>query len=380
MKGIVRNSFTLNLTVMKLMGTYPLENYPRLYKVFGYFLYIFSMIPGSIFGFIHLFFKGGITDVGYKDLFSVVVVVFLSPKLFSLVIAAENIKKCIIYLDEGYFIIRNQNQEKIITECVQICRRNSIFFLGGCATCFISWTATLIYQGDMKQLPLLTWLPFNSQDYPLLHYVLYFSYYFGAAYLVFASGAVDPLIVGLICHAFGQVQILKDNLQHLDDYIDESRGKSDLIYEKIKKCIDNYEAITNFIFKYEKSFSTVILCQFLESAIVIGICCLQISKLKDDYINLIITGNYLVILLIQVYFYCYYGTLLVEENNSLITAIYMSRWYEYTKESQKALLILMECSKKPLLITAGRVVGVSLETFTLILKRSYSLLAVLKNY
>ncbi|XP_064212367.1 odorant receptor 33a isoform X1 [Tribolium castaneum] len=354
---------------MKLMGIYPLENHSRLYKVFGYALYIFSIIPGSVLGFLQLFFKGDITGVGYKDLSSVVVI-FLSPKLCSMVFAADNVKKCIDYLDEGYFTIKNQNQEQIVTECVQICRRNSVIFLGGCTVSFITWSGTLLYRDDIKQLPLIAWLPFNSQDYSLLHYVLYCSHGFGVAYVAFAAGTVDPLIPGLICHASGQVQILKDNLQHLDDYID----RSDLVYEKIKECIDHYGAIINFVFKYERSFSVVILCQLLESAIVIGICCLQISKLEAYDINLIIMGNYLVFLLIQVYFYCYYGTALVEENNSLINAIYMNRWYEYKKESQKALIILMECSKKPLLITAGRVVDLSLETFTLVSQRfKYSL-------
>ncbi|CAH1374448.1 unnamed protein product [Tenebrio molitor] len=66
-------------------------------------------------------------------------------------------------------------------------------------------------------------------------------------------------------------------------------------------------------------------------------------------------------------------------HNSLTSAIYMSKWYDYTPQSKKALLILMERCKRPINITAGKVLEVSLETFILILKRSYSLLAVLKS-
>jgi hypothetical protein len=54
------------------------------------------------------------------------------------------------------------------------------------------------------------------------------------------------------------------------------------------------------------------------------------------------------------------------QSNGLTTAVYMSRWYEYDIKSRKALIILMERSKKPIVITVGKVVELSLATFTLV--------------
>ncbi|RZB40583.1 7tm 6 domain containing protein [Asbolus verrucosus] len=68
------------------------------------------------------------------------------------------------------------------------------------------------------------------------------------------------------------------------------------------------------------------------------------------------------------------------ESNNLTKAIYMSQWYEYDVKSRKALIILMESSQKPVIVTAGKILDVSLETFGIVLKRSYSLLALLRNY
>ncbi|RZC33174.1 7tm 6 domain containing protein [Asbolus verrucosus] len=67
-------------------------------------------------------------------------------------------------------------------------------------------------------------------------------------------------------------------------------------------------------------------------------------------------------------------------SNSITTAIYMSNWYEYDINSKKALIVLMERSQKPMIVTAGKILDLSLVTFTTILRRAYSLLAVLKNY
>jgi hypothetical protein len=44
----------------------------------------------------------------------------------------------------------------------------------------------------------------------------------------------------------------------------------------------------------------------------------------------------------------------------------MSKWYDYTLQSKKALLILMERCKRPVNVTAGKVLKLSLETFILV--------------
>jgi hypothetical protein len=75
------------------------------------------------------------------------------------------------------------------------------------------------------------------------------------SYAAYSSGAVDPLIAGLACQATGQLRVLKDNLQYLNEHADEEmskktnihsderRIKSRIIYNKIKQCIDHHDAI-----------------------------------------------------------------------------------------------------------------------------------------
>lgn len=42
----------------------------------------------------------------------------------------------------------------------------------------------------------------------------------------------------------------------------------------------------------------------------------------------------------------------------------MSNWYNYDIKSRKALILLMERSKRPTVVTAGKILDLSLETFT----------------
>lgn len=82
--------------------------------------------------------------------------------------------------------------------------------------------------------------------------------------------------------------------------------------------------------------------------------------------------------------YCYYGTVLYDEvlfvvycnnfyfifvnlqSNSIANAIYMGKWYKYDVKSRKALISIMEQSKKTITLTAGKVLEISVVTFTMV--------------
>jgi hypothetical protein len=42
----------------------------------------------------------------------------------------------------------------------------------------------------------------------------------------------------------------------------------------------------------------------------------------------------------------------------------MGSWYKYNIKCRRALIILMERSRRPIIITAGKILDLSLETFT----------------
>jgi hypothetical protein len=177
MESIVKNSFTLNLSVMKVIGFYPSYRYPRLYQLYAYIIYTFTMIPASLLGILQLFFKETTDGVRYDDLISVVMV-FIAPKLLSVVINGHNIQKCIHYFDDEFIRRVNDEHTEIIDNCVTICRRNSIVFFSGCVVSIFSWFTKLFLRENIYQLPLDVWFPFES-EHMLFYYSLYFSLVLG---------------------------------------------------------------------------------------------------------------------------------------------------------------------------------------------------------
>lgn len=46
----------------------------------------------------------------------------------------------------------------------------------------------------------------------------------------------------------------------------------------------------------------------------------------------------------------------------------MGDWYDYDLKSKKALIVLMENAKKPIRVTAWKLLDLSLTTFTMVVK------------
>lgn len=78
--------------------------------------------------------------------------------------------------------------------------------------------------------------------------------FLGPSYSVLACGTIDPMIGGLAYHAAAQLQILKRNLQYLDEYIldryldiNETRNiRYSIIYEEIIRCVRRYQEIAKY--------------------------------------------------------------------------------------------------------------------------------------
>jgi hypothetical protein len=176
MENIITSSFSLNLSVMKVIGLYPLKRHPYLYKLLAFVIYTFAMIPATVLGFLQLFFKEDMKKVRHDDL-APFVVIFLSPKLLSIVTSGHRIEKCLQFLDVEFFTVVDSQHIKIINNCVKICRRNSVIFFSGCVVSVFGWTVKMFFREDIHQLPLDVWYPFEIRN--TLYYVLYVSLVLG---------------------------------------------------------------------------------------------------------------------------------------------------------------------------------------------------------
>ncbi|RZC38331.1 7tm 6 domain containing protein [Asbolus verrucosus] len=393
MEGLVKKSFSANLRVMRLLGFYPPQKYRKLYKIYAYGVYCFFTILIPALASLKLLLE---TDISLAQIsenaFLVCQTGCFVVKFLPFIKSEDQIRRSIFTLECPLFAIYTKKQETIINECIEICRRNCRVFLSVCTITFFFWAITPFFMGGFK-LPMDIWLPFDNQSGLGLYLFSFAFVVAGVGNGALSSGVIDPLLAGLASHATSQIKVLKNNLEYLDEHAEEKiinimtnsttekeHLKAIIIYDKVRLCVCHHNAILDFVQVYENTYSASVFIQFAASVLVICISCLQLSMVEPFTFTFFAMILFVSTMLCEIFLYCYYGTILYEESNTLTDAIYMGKWYEYDMKSQKVLLTLIERSKRPMIVTAGKILDLSLQTFTTILRRAYSLLAVLKNY
>ncbi|XP_068910308.1 odorant receptor Or1-like [Tenebrio molitor] len=390
MASVIEESFKVNLWGMKIFGLYPPDKHKGLYKVGTYIMYLLFIVPVPILESLNLFLQENLSFRQFADnAFLIAELGCFIPKFWPFVINGERIKRCIHYFDSPKFAVKRPEHEEIIQKCIKMCRNTTALFLASVTAGFISWSSRPISWKN-HIFPTDLWLPFDPQTAPKSYICCVYTYLvLAVGYGAFTSGAVDPLIAGLAYQATSQIKILKDTLQHLGKYADKelatkyeanSSEKGKVLHAKIKNCVDHHSAILIFVKEYEECFSQVAFSQFVGGVMVLCVSCLQLTIVEILSFDFLAMVMYLIAMLSEIYLYCHFGTELYEESNTISQAIYMGNWYEYDIRSQRDLAILMERAKRPMIVTCGKIFDVSVVTFTMILRRAYSLLAVLENY
>ncbi|XP_030757557.1 odorant receptor 22b-like [Sitophilus oryzae] len=183
---------------------------------------------------------------------------------------------------------------------------------------------------------------------------------------------------------------MKNIIRHAEESIDSQKKnlspedceklKNNYIYKDICLCVDRYNLVKEFVNDIEDTFSIPLFWQFGASVFVICLGYLQFFFVELWSFNFFTIVSFVVTMSWEVFLYCYFGSILYNESASLITDIYVTDWLNLDIKCQKALVTIMENGKRPLIIRAGKIIDISLDTFATILKRAYSVMAVVNKF
>lgn len=97
-----------------------------------------------------------------------------------------------------------------------------------------------------------------------------------------------------------------------------------------------------------------------------------------DLFSGIKAGTVLSSLMSQLFLYSYGGDYLTSQNEELAFAAYESMWYKCPLKTMKNIAFIISRASKPINITAGKFVQMTLPTFMDILKLAVSYMSVLR--
>ncbi|XP_071643189.1 uncharacterized protein [Temnothorax longispinosus] len=170
-----------------------------------------------------------------------------------------------------------------------------------------------------------------------------------------SMGLINALLINLILHISGQIDILRKSVLEL--------------FPKENKCKH-----------IEDLYSYISMVLFVSDTLLI--CCLgftMVTSIGQPDASESIIRNFLFYLAvnIEVFIFCFAGEYLSAKSKSIGDAAYDSLWYESDFRDGRSVLLLIMRSQNQLTITIGNIANLSLEQFSSILKASASYISVL---
>ncbi|KAL0134068.1 hypothetical protein PUN28_001145 [Cardiocondyla obscurior] len=191
-----------------------------------------------------------------------------------------------------------------------------------------------------------------------------------------AAGAVNALLLTLILHIGGQMDILHAWLINFAPQ--DSGRKHELI--TTDKIIQKHQKIINFSKNVENLYSYIALLQFASNTIMIcSLAFLIVSAIgtPDAVEQIIRTLLFYAITNLEAFVFCYAGEYLNNKSKAVGNAAYNSTWYNLKPKDSRILSFIILRSQKQLTLTVGKMADLSLEYFASIMNASGSYLSVM---
>nr|QGW45424.1 odorant receptor 51 [Bradysia odoriphaga] len=157
--------------------------------------------------------------------------------------------------------------------------------------------------------------------------------------------------------------------------------KQTLYLQHLIEAIKSLESTDELLEEFASTFSGLFLLQIVTSSLCIcgGVYSLAFSS-HDDPIQ---DGFYCIVEL-----YCFFDTFalmylgneIMVSSDRLSYCLFESNWIEQTQSCKRNILILVECLKQPQQIIVCKLFPLTLESFSIIVNRAYSMFNLLQNF
>ncbi|XP_032669900.1 odorant receptor 13a-like [Odontomachus brunneus] len=229
------------------------------------------------------------------------------------------------------------------------------------------------YNVTSRPFPTKLLLPFDAEQSPVYELIVLVLYLHSMS-MIYIDNLLTSLILSLVFHASGQIEIMCQELKASSEKIPPYGS---LAYTT-RMLIQNHNKLILFSKNIDKLFSYIALMQVFGNTIII--CFLGLVVMISHTITVIdllkIFFAYFGITM-ELFVYCFVGEHLGHKSKLLGDAGYDSLWYNMSSSHSKNILLIIIRSQKQLTITAGGMANLSFEAFTSIMKASASYMSVL---
>ncbi|XP_034110853.1 odorant receptor 94b-like [Drosophila albomicans] len=196
------------------------------------------------------------------------------------------------------------------------------------------------------------------------------------AILALAISQIDCLTVLIMNQICMHLKVL--NLAFDELYVPSDQKLSVDPYNWLLSIVKYHCELIELRQKVELIFKMPVLLQFVSSLVIVAMTAFQVI-VGDGSKSSILMDLLLCCVLCQLFVYCWFGNEVYEQSKTLSTSGFGCSWHDFDGKCKKLLLIFMINADRPFLFTAGGFMGLTLPSFTYIMGKSYSIVAVLRQ-
>ncbi|XP_050445524.1 odorant receptor 67c-like [Cataglyphis hispanica] len=219
----------------------------------------------------------------------------------------------------------------------------------------------------------------NKYYYPVLIHN-----YLATAIRLTAIVSCDTCVAILVQHCCALFSIVRYRLEHIRKSVEQDKElamleEDDQTYKNFVYCIRKHENALQFADLLETVYSKAF---FIEVGLIIGAMSLSAVQATNDTLTPQIAirhGGYIIAQLLHLFTVCWLGQQIIDHSDRVYTSIYRGEWYETSSKSRKLLNMIMLRSISPCTLTAGKVMVLSLPSFSAVVRASASYFTVLQS-
>ncbi|XP_003700910.3 odorant receptor 13a-like isoform X2 [Megachile rotundata] len=375
---------------LQMVGAWPLPNTSPIYSkilktipiLVAYFLYFLVIVPG----FLYMFLKTKSGQVRLKVFGPILNCCMQFIKYTILLLRSKQIRDCLDVIRQDW--IEATEEDRSILHSRGMLGRKLILTvmltLYGGGLCYrtiiplMKGPITLPNNVTIRPMACAGYFVFiNEQQTPTYEIVFTLQFFSGIITYATSSGSYGIFTV-FVLHVCSLLRMLNKKMKSLDEGADLSERTvnykiADIVEHerKIKGFFENVEAITQYICFVDIMGNTCLICLMGYRIIT--------EPQKSDPMFITICIILQTSFIFCSFILCYIGQLLVDENNVVGMTSVMLDWYRLPIKKARCLVLIIAMSNYPMQLTAGKIVEISLVTFTDIMKMSMAYLNILRE-
>ncbi|RLU16226.1 ObirOr5-L22 [Ooceraea biroi] len=308
----------------------------------------------------------------------------------SLLLRSADIRRCVQHMQRDWQIIKHTRDREIMARNAQLGRLVAgfcaVFMHGGVFSYNIvcGMTTVVVPIGDnrsveMIQLPVPSYSKFIDARFSPANEIVLMTQVLSTFVVNSTTVSACSLAAVFAMHACGQLDILMARLNRLVEGEDSRTSES--LQRRLANIVDHHLRVLSFIARIEDVMHQICLVELL--GCTFNLCMLGYYTITS-WNNIDIKGivPYIIVYIsmtFNIFTFCYIGEILTQQCKNIGETAYMTDWYYLPHKTARNLILIISRSNVVIKITAGKLVQLSIATFSDVMKTSLVYLNILRT-